>query len=142
MKAFSTKTTIQAAPETVWRLLTDAPNWTSWNTTVDKVEGTIAPGAKIKVFAKISPGRAFPVTVSEFVPNQKMVWSSGMPLGLFKGERTYTLTKRGDGVEFAMREAFTGLMAPLIGRSIPDLQPAFEDFARDLKKRAESPVTV
>lgn len=139
MKTFSSTITIQAPPETIWAILTDAPVYPEWNPTVDKVEGTIEPGEKIKVFAKISPGRAFPVKVSEFVPAEKMVWSSGMPLGLFKGERTFTLTPRGDGaVEFSMREVFSGLMSPLIERSIPDLQPAFDEFAGALKAKAEA----
>ncbi len=51
--------------------------------------------------------------------------------------RTYMLTPKGGGVEFAMREVFSGLMAPLITRSIPDLQPSFDEFAAALKRRAE-----
>ena len=82
--------------------------------------------------AKINPGRAFPVKVTALNARQ-MVWTGGMPLGLFKGERVFTL----DGGEFSMREEYTGLLAPLIGKSIPDLQPAFDDFARDLKRAAE-----
>ncbi len=136
---FSTNTHIDAAPETIWAILTDASQWTTWNTTVTKVEGTIALGEKIKVFATISPDRAFPVTVSEFVPNERMVWSSGMPLGLFKGARTFTLTPKAEGgVAFAMKEVFSGLLAPLITKSIPDLQPAFEEFAACLKREAEN----
>jgi hypothetical protein len=66
-------------------------------------------------------------------------WAGGMPLGLFKGERTFTLTERGGGtVEFRISEAFSGLLSPLIERSIPNLQPAFDEFAADLKKRAEA----
>jgi hypothetical protein len=37
-----------------------------------------------------------------------------------------------------MREEYTGSMAPLIVRSIPDLQPAFDEFAGDLKRAAEA----
>jgi hypothetical protein len=41
-----------------------------------------------------------------------MVWTGGMPLGLFKGERTFALAKAANGeVEFSMREEYTGLMA-------------------------------
>lgn len=139
MKTFASSITIQAAPETIWAILTDAPAYPEWNPTVDKVEGTIERGQKIKVFAKISPDRAFPVKVSEFKPSEKMVWSGGMPLGLFKGERTFTLTPGADGsVEFAMREVFSGLMSPLIERSIPDLQPEFDRFADALKRKAEA----
>lgn len=138
MKSFSTTITIQSSPDAIWAILTDGANWPNWNSTIDKVEGNIAPGEKITVYSKVNPGRAFPLKVSEFVPGQRMIWSGGMPLGLFKGQRTYTLTPKAGGVEFAMREEFTGLMAPLITKSIPDLQPSFEAFAADLKRRAEN----
>lgn len=138
MKSFSTSIMIQSSPETIWAILTDGADWPNWNSTIDKVEGQIAPGEKITVYSKVNPGRAFPLKVSEFVPGQRMIWSGGMPLGLFKGQRTYTLTPNAGGVEFAMREEFSGLMAPLITKSIPDLQPSFEAFAADLKRRAET----
>lgn len=137
--SFSTSIIINASPETVWAILIDASRWPEWNTTIDRIEGKIAPGEKVTVYTRLNPGRAFPAKVSEFVPAQRMVWSGGMPLGMFKGERTYTLTRRPDGsVEFTMREQFTGWMAPLITKSIPDLQPAFDEFAAALKRRAES----
>jgi hypothetical protein len=137
MKTFQTSTTIRAEPKAIWALLTDAPGYPAWNTTVDRVEGRIAPGETIKVHVKISPGRAFPLKVTEMIPAERMTWSGGMPLGLFKGERTFTLTRKSDGVEFAMREVFSGLLSPLIEKSIPDMQPAFDEFAAALKARAE-----
>jgi hypothetical protein len=138
MKSFAVSAVINATPEAIWAILTDGAKWTSWNPTIEKIEGSIAPGAKVKVYSKISRGQAFPVRVTEFVRPQRMVWTGGMPLGLFKGMRTYTLTPaKNGGVEFAMREEFSGLMAPLITRSIPDLQPSFNEFAAALKRRAE-----
>lgn len=138
MKSFRTSTIIQASPETIWSILIDAPNWPIWNPTVTKVDGKIALAEKVTVFARISPNRAFPLTVTEFVPHQRMVWSSSMPLGLFKGERTYTLLPRPEGtVEFLMQETFSGLMASLLNSSIPDLQPSFDEFAAGLKRQAE-----
>ena len=138
MKTFTATIAISAPAERVWSLLTDGAGWTSWNTTVDRLEGTIAVGEKVTVFVKVNPGRAFPVKVVEMSAPSRMVWSGGMPLGLFKGERTYTLAPRDGGVEFTMTEVYSGLMAPLITRSIPDLQPAFEEFGVALKRRAES----
>ena len=140
MKSFAVSTVISATPEAVWAILTDGSRWTAWNPTIENVVGTIEPGAKLKVFTKLSPGRAFPVRVSEFVPHGRMVWTGGMPLGLFRGVRTYTLAPVAGGVEFAMREEFSGPLSPLIGRTIPDLQPSFNDFAAALKARAERPV--
>jgi hypothetical protein len=139
MKAFAARTTIQASPEDVWRILTDAPGYPEWNNTVTGVDGTIALGNTVTVHAKIAPGRAFPVMVTRFDAPRQMVWRSGMPLGLFRGERTYDVRPvAGGAVEFAMREEYTGLMAPLITKSIPDLQPAFDEFVACLKSRAEA----
>lgn len=139
MKTFSTTTTIHAAPEKIWGLLTDAPNYPRWNPTVEKIDGQIAEGQKITVHTTFSKGRAFPAKVTALETNRRMVWSGGMPLGLFKGVRTFTLTPRGGVVEFAMEEVFSGLMSPLIEKSIPDLTPYFEQFAEGLKRAAEGP---
>ena len=53
-----------------------------------------------------------------------------MPLGLFRGVRTFTLAPEANGTtRFHMREEYTGPMLPLIWRSMPDLGPSFEQFA-------------
>jgi hypothetical protein len=138
MKTFSASTTIQASPETIWRILTDAPNYPLWDPGVDRIEGTIAPGEQITAYTKPSPNRAFPAKVTEFVPGRRMVWSGGMPLGLFKGVRTFTLEPAADGrVTVNVREEFSGPLLPLFGRSLPDLTRTFEDFVAGLKARAE-----
>jgi hypothetical protein len=138
MRSFAATTSIRATPEKIWSILTDAARYPTWNTTVTKVDGRIAPGERVTLHVKINPGRAFPVTVAVFEAPRRMVWRGGMPLGLFVGERTFTLTPQRDGtVEFDMRETYTGLLASLIGRSIPDLQPAFDEFAATLKREAE-----
>jgi hypothetical protein len=138
MKAYAANALIEASPETVWAILTDVGTYPEWDTGVERVEGQIGPGETIEVFSKLSPGRVFPVTVRELVPGQRMVWSGGMPLGLFKGERTFTLKAEGGAAtRFSMREEFTGPLLPLLWKSMPDLGPTFEQFAVDLKKHAE-----
>ncbi|AKJ00359.1 uncharacterized protein YndB with AHSA1/START domain [Archangium gephyra] len=138
MKEYKASTLIRASPEKIWTILTDGASWPQWDPSCEKIEGRIAPGEKLKAFTKLSPGRAFPVKVSEFVPHQKMTWSGGMPLGLFKGVRTFTLTPRGDQVEFTLHEVFSGPMLALIGGSIPDMSEAFQKFVEGLKRRAEA----
>lgn len=44
---------------------------------------------------------------------------------------------RDGGIESSMTEVFSGLMAPMITKSIPDLQPVFAEFATCLKRAAE-----
>lgn len=138
MKFYEASADINASPETIWPILTDGAGYTAWDSGVERVEGRIAAGETIKVFSKVNPGRAFQVKVTAFVPGQRMTWTGGMPLGLFKGERTFTLSPAGNGfTRFTMREQYSGPLLPLIWRTIPDLGPSFRQFAEGLKQRAE-----
>ena len=138
MKHYESAATIAAGPDRVWAVLVDAAAWPTWESGVEGVEGRIAPGEKIKIRSSAAPGRAFPVTVTTFEPPHRLVFTGGMPLGLFRGVRTYTLTPDDAGTLFRMREEYTGPMLPLIWKSMPDLQPSFDQFAAGLKRRAES----
>jgi uncharacterized protein YndB with AHSA1/START domain len=138
MKYFEASADIKAAPETVWGIITDAQGLPTWDSGIDRVEGTIAPGQTIKLYVKVNPGKAFPLKVTGFDAPRRMVFTGGMPLGLFKGERTYRLEPDGSGgTRFNMREEYTGPFLGMIWKSIPDLAPSFQQFARGLKARAE-----
>jgi hypothetical protein len=63
-RSFSTRMNIQAPADKVWRILTDLPRWSQWNTTVERTVGNIERGAKVTVFVKQSPERAFPLRVN------------------------------------------------------------------------------
>ena len=139
MKAFTATANIKAPAATVWAIITDAANYPKWDPGVLRIEGKIAPGEKVTAYTKLSPERAFPATVSEFVPHQRMVWSGGMPLGLFKGVRTFTLAPKGDGsLDFTLREEFSGPLLPLLAGSLPDMTQTFQDFVAGLKSHAEA----
>ncbi len=136
---YTTSTTINATPEAIWDILADISSWTDWNTTVQEIEGEgDRLGGKIKLRAKVSPDRAFSIKVSGFSPPEQLEWSGGMPLGLFKGVRRFTLTKQEDGTEFTMTEVYSGLMSGMVTRSMPDMQPSFDEFAAALKTKAEA----
>lgn len=137
MKEYKATATIHQSPEKIWAILTNGAAWPEWDPSCERIEGQVALGEKLKAFTKLSPGRAFPVKVTEFVPHQKMTWTGGMPLGLFKGVRTFTLTPRGNQTEFTLHEVFSGPMLKLIGGSIPDMTDAFNGFVAGLKGRAE-----
>lgn len=138
MKFYEARSSIQARPADVWAALTNGAGWSSWDSGVDRVEGRIAAGETITIRSKVAPGRAFPVKVTTFEPNRRLEFSGGMPLGLFKGVRTYTLTPDGDGTAFHMREEYTGPLLGMMWRSMPDLGPSFSQFVNGLKQRVES----
>jgi hypothetical protein len=137
MKSYSATAVIDAPAHTIWQILTNAEGYPSWDPWAVKIEGTIAPGATITAYTKLSP-RAFPVRVTEFVPEKLMVWKGGVPFGLFTGVRRFTLTPRAEGgVEFTVGEVFSGPLLPLFAGSLPDMTKPFADFVAGLKERAE-----
>ncbi len=137
MKQVETEIEIAAPVGRVWQVLTEDMPRAPEAFGITRFEGRIADGARIKIWSEVAPERAFALTVAELEAPQRMVWRGGMPLGLFTGTRTFTVTERAGGSRFAMREVFTGPMAGLITRSMPDLRPSFETFARTLKEKAE-----
>jgi len=130
---------IRASPADIWAVLIDVSRWPEWDSNFDKMEGEVALGQRLKIFSKVMAGRVVSVTVTQLVQNQKMTLTSRMPLGLFKGQHSYTLTAKGDGTtEVLSYEFFTGPLLPLIGKSIPDMTQSFNEFVSRLKQRVEA----
>ncbi|MGA7729930.1 MAG: SRPBCC domain-containing protein [Chloroflexia bacterium] len=138
MKEYTATGTINATPEVIWAILTNAAGYPEWDPSAERIEGRIAAGETIKAYTKLAPGRAFPAKITVFEPGKKMMWVGGMPLGLFKGVRTFTLTPKGNNsIEFTIREVFSGPLLPLFGGSLPDMTEPFKQFVAGLKARAE-----
>lgn len=124
---------IRATPETLWSLLTNAALYPWWNSTVISIAGQIALGNKIALRSTLDPKRTFKLTVREFQPPSRLVWGDAM------GRRSYVLTPKGAGiVTFSMHEKIGGPLFPLFARMIPPFDESFNQFAADLKKKAES----
>jgi len=136
-KTFSRETTvsteIRADASIVWALLTKAPDYPRWNSTITSIEGNIAPGEKIRLKSTLDAKRTFKLKIKEFEPGKRLVWGDG------QGTRVYTITKNGNGtLTFTMREKIGGLMFPMYAKMIPPLDRSFEQFAAGLKKEAET----
>jgi hypothetical protein len=128
---------IARSPNDVWPLLTDKRRLLDGGFGILRLEGDVGPGAHLKLWSEVDPKRAFALRVTEFSPPHRMVWEGGMPLGLFKGVRVFTLAETAGGTSFHIREAYSGPLLGLIGKSIPNLTPSFEKFADALKHLAE-----
>ena len=123
---------IDAAPEKIWLLLTDAPNYPGWNSTVTSIIGKIEQGSTIKLRSILDAKRTFKLKVKVFEPYSKLVWGDAM------GNRTYQLARNSfGGTDFSMIEKIGGPIFPLFARMIPSFDDTFNAFARDLKKAAE-----
>lgn len=131
---YSVSVAISATPDAVWRRLTDAKGFPSWNTTVTSIDGDIALGHKLAIQVPLAPGRTFKPKVVVFEPGRQMVWADGFA-PMFKGTRTFTLAPNADGTtQFTMTEVFAGIMLPMIKGSLPDFGPAFDRYAADLQR--------
>jgi hypothetical protein len=135
--AFEADALIRAPADRIWAILTDAPRYPTWDSGVTKVDGRIADGERITVHSEVRPGRAFPVRVTIEAPS-RMTWVGGMPLGLFRGVRTFRVEPEGDATRVTMREEYSGPLVGLMSRSIPDLSPSFTRFVNGLKAHAET----
>ncbi len=138
MRSFEAVTRIDAAPEDVWAVLVDVGGWRDWDSGVDRVEGRVALGERLTVYATMIRSRPFSVTVTELRPGEAMRWRGGLPGGLAVIERTYHLDAQEDGgTVLTVREDHSGPLAGLLGRSTPDLNPSFRQFCAGLKQVAE-----
>ena len=139
MHAFEVQRQIAAGPQAIWAVLTDARQLASGAFGITRLEGDIVLGGALELWSAVAPQRGFVLKVTELEPHRQMTWSGGMPLGLFRGVRTFTLTPRGAATLFVMREDYSGLLEGLIWPSMPDLNPSFEIFASALAALTERP---
>jgi len=139
MKEYVSTCTIDAAPAAVWHILTDAERYTEWNPEIIAIAGLIAPDARITARVRLGDGavRSVPMRVTALDAPSRMEWTGGLPLGLFVGRRTFTVTPRGDAAEFRLHLQMSGPLSSLIIKSVGDRQPEVDSFAAALKARAE-----
>ena len=138
MRSYEATTRIDAGPDEVWPHLVDVGGWRDWDSGVDRVEGRVALGEQLTLYATMIRSRPFTVTVTELRPGEAMRWRGGLPFGLAVIERTYLLDRQDDGgTVLTVREDQTGPLAWVTERSTPDLNPSFRQFCAGLKTRVE-----
>jgi len=139
MKEYTSTAIIAASPETVWKILTDGARYRQWNPEIVGVDGRIGLGERITAHVRLGSGAIRTVTqrVTSFDERKRMEWEGGLPLGLFVGRRSFTLTPVTDGVEFKLQLKMSGPFLSLILKSVGDRQPEIDSFVAALKNRAE-----
>src|SRR3712207_9365469 len=114
---------IPATPATVWHVLTDTDRYAEWNPFMTELSGRLAVGEQLSV--TIRPGRrsmTFRPTVLAIEDGRLIRWRGrpGVP-GIFDGEHELRLEATSDGgTRFVQREAFTGLLVPVMRRVLDD----------------------
>jgi hypothetical protein len=141
MRLIDTRIEIATSPMRVWSVLTDFARFPEWNPFIVRIEGTLEPGARLRVQIK-PPGKSamtFTPTILVARPAKEFRWRGRLLLpGIFDGEHAFELESRGDGCSFRQSERFTGLLVPLLGGALAATQRGFEAMNAALKRRAEA----
>jgi len=139
VKEYVTVSRIRATPGLAWLVLTDATAYADWNPEIVGIDGCIALNERITARVRLGSGaiRLVTMQVTTFEPPSRMEWTGGLPLGLFVGRRTFTITPVDGAVEFRMHLRMSGPLAPLILKSVGDRQPEIDGFSLALQAHVE-----
>lgn len=80
---------------------------------------------------------AVTVNIMEQIPGEVMTWTGGLPLGLYKNVRTFTLSPQAAMTHLRVTDEHTGPLAGLLAEPVPDAQRSFARYVQAVKARAE-----
>ena len=143
MEELHSQIEINASAERVWHLLTDFASYSQWNPFIRRISGEPTTGERLQV--RLEPPESRGITLRPKVltaePNHQLRWLGHLFVpGLFDGEHSFVIQPLGeDRVRFVQREAFRGLLVPLLARSLDNSTlGGFEEMNQALKERAEA----
>ena len=131
---------IDAAPDEVWRVLTDFPGYDAWNPMITEVEGAPEKGCALSftVTDALGSRKRMGSRVHEIVSGKRLEWRGGSPL-TFIGHHYYELEPEGEGTRFRHGERYFGL-APMLLKRILDARaaPLYPRLNEALKRHLET----
>lgn len=143
-ETIETEIEIAAAPEVVWKALTDYAGYGEWNPYLIRIEGELLAGSTIIVHSKPAPDRDVmvqPVDVVFLEAPRAMRWEGGMPdREQFKGDHWWVLEVLDEGsTRLRHFEHFSGALAPQILTAYGEaIRANFIRFNEALKAHVES----
>ncbi len=141
MKHMDSEIIINATPEEVWTVLVDLDRYQEWNPYLVKVVGTATEGSRLTV--TFSPpgsrGATLKATVTESRSGEVLEWWGHVGFrGIFDGRHRFELRPDAGGTRLTQSETFTGVLVPLMARSLDRGTAAgFAVMNEALKARAE-----
>lgn len=143
MNVLTTSIAIDVAPSVVWQILMDFPAYPDWNPFIRSIQGQALQGAQLVARLQPPGGQAmtFKPTVLVAEPEREFRWRGQLILpGLFNGEHRFQIQPLSKNqVEFIHSEQFSGLLVPLLAKSLDtNVRKGFEAMNQALKARAEA----
>jgi hypothetical protein len=141
MKELHSHIEIDATPDEVWQVLVDLERYHEWNPFIVEAQGVVEHGAHLRLVMTPPGGRAATLkpTVTELRSQQVFEWWGHLVVrGLFDGRHRFELQPTQRGTRVAQTETFTGILVPLLSRSLDTHTAAgFEVMNDALKARVE-----
>ena len=134
---------IAASREAVWAILTDLPNYHLWNPLSARIESTLEPGAKVRLWVNNAgiTGKVeiFEHRLVEKQPPRHIAWA--YEEGEVRTRRDQYLEAVPDGCIYTTSDTFFGPLAdPMMDQMGDAIYQSFNALARSLKQYAESRV--
>ena len=138
MKHLHTEIQIEADPAEVWAVLMDFDRYPDWNPFLVDVRGDAQPGERLRVTLSPPGGRRITMrpTVTELVPGRVFEWWGHLASAASSTAGTgSSWTFSGTGTRFVQQETFTGLLVPLLSKSLDG--PTAAGFTLMNERRAD-----
>ncbi|MCP2343631.1 SRPBCC domain-containing protein [Actinomadura rupiterrae] len=142
MHSISETIRIDASPERVWEVLADLDSYPQWNPFIREAAGALVAGSRLTI--KLFPGTGgrpstFRPVVRVVRPGRELCWKGKVLVpGLLDGEHRFEIeADGGDACVVTQSERFTGLLVPLLGKTIERTTADFRALNQALRRRAE-----
>ena len=142
-RTIENSTTISAPPQGVWSVLVDFPARAAWDPYYRDVRGEPVKGARLEVRASLGEGRRLVRThprITDVDPHTRLVWVNRFALpGLLDSRQELRLRSLHPGVtELHQSERFTGMLSPLVARTLDAVEVRLGEWVLAVKQRAEA----
>jgi hypothetical protein len=142
MKLLATQIDIEASPEQVWEVLADLDRYSTWNPFIVEAQGLAVLDSRLRLRMSPPGGRALTLKpkVTTAVPGVVLEWLGRLPVPfLFAGRHRFELHPTRTGTRVVHSETFTGMLVPLLARSLDAHTLAgFTAMNEALKAKAET----
>jgi hypothetical protein len=139
--SLSTSITVAAAPDVVWRVLTDFDGYGSWNPYYPRAEGDVVEGSTITLHAALPGGRTGVgrCRLRTVRPREELRWTSHLVLpGIMDADHRFRLVPVEPGrTRLEQDETLRGLLIPVGGSIVAQVRQGCEAMADALRVRAE-----
>lgn len=136
MEAYESDALIKARPSTVWDVLTDTSNLTTWDSGFTGFTGDLHDGGRIRIKSARGGDRTLRIRVS-LMAGKSMTWTLRGPFGLSKGVRAVAIEPEQGMTRLKVTVTFTGPLHRVLSRMLPGTEKALEDYVSAVIHRAE-----